>query len=71
MLAQQRIRPPALIGMTSYHNSAKGITVYGFLPCAGYPTSTYVLTEAECGFKRRILNRTTRHWHTRFAEGSP
>ncbi len=45
---------PALIEMTSYHNGAKGSEVYDFLPCAGYPTSTYVLTEAERGFKRRL-----------------
>jgi LmbE family N-acetylglucosaminyl deacetylase len=55
MLEQGGLPPPALIEMTSYHNSASGIEVYEFLPCAGCRARTCVLTAAERAFKRRLL----------------
>jgi LmbE family N-acetylglucosaminyl deacetylase len=55
MLEQEGLRPPALIEMTSYHNSASGIEVYAFLPCAGRRARTCVLTADERAFKRRLF----------------
>jgi N-acetylglucosamine malate deacetylase 2 len=46
--------PPAIIEMTSYHNSASGIETYTFLP-NGDPGVVIGLTEPERELKRRMM----------------
>jgi hypothetical protein len=56
LLESQHIPPPALIEMTSYHNSATGIEVCDFLPSSGCEAMRLVLSEAERDFKRRLFD---------------
>ena len=56
LLESQHMPPPALIEMTSYHNSATGIEVCDFLPGSGCEATTLVLSEAERDFKQRLFD---------------
>jgi LmbE family N-acetylglucosaminyl deacetylase len=56
MLRAQGQPAPALIEMTSYHNSPAGIETGTFLPADGRPVTTLVLPEHQRARKRRMLD---------------
>ena len=64
LLEQHRVLPPTLIEMTSYHNGSQGIVGHEFLPGTGDQVTTLVLSEAECDFKRRLLDCFPTQQHT-------